>query len=736
MKTKRICLCLLFLALAVFSIHAQEHHRLKVAVVLSGGGAKGMGHIGVLKVLERAGIPIDYVVGTSMGSIVGGLYSIGYDANTLDSLVRVQDWTFMLSDRVSRTGQTIESREIQNTYFYTLPFGKQKLTSGGLIRGENLSNLFAKLTMGYHDSIDFNKLPIPFACVATNIVDFSEYDFHSGRLSTAMRASMSIPGAFVPVRIDGMVLVDGGLRNNYPADVARKMGADIVIGVSVQSDEQKTAAELRTGSDVLGQLIDVNCKNKYDENWNATDIPIRVNVKGYSTMSFNTSAIDSLIARGENAAMSHWDELTALKRKLGLASDYKPAKVKRYEQAGLPFKVKLTSVAFENFGESDKTFIKKRYRLVEGDSVTATQIETALTSVRRDLFYTDAAYSLQPEDDGYRLFIYAKEKKVSELNIGVRFDTEEMVALQGHAKFELNNAPLDVELTGRLGRRYMGRVDVTLNSAVLNKFKMSYMYRYNDINIYKKGERDYNLSYNYNMAELSLVNITGKNFLVDLFARYEWFSFTDMLSNAQSSIGSIDKNQHYISYHGRIHYNSQDREYFTRRGAKFVAEYGMFTDNFVKYNDNPPFSIVSGQWKIACRLGSRLVFQPQLYGRIIWGKDHPYCYYNVIGGQFFSHYLEQQMPFAGVRHIEYVDDSFLACQMKLQQRIMDNNYVSLIFAAGQQADRMRNIFDRSTLYGIQATYAYDSILGPLSGSIGYSNKSREFYFFIDLGFDF
>jgi NTE family protein len=94
------------------------------------------------------------------------------------------------------------------------------------------------------------------------------------------------------------------------------------------------------------------------------------------------------------------------------------------------------------------------------------------------------------------------------------------------------------------------------------------------------------------------------------------------------------------------------------------------------------------------------------------------------------------MPFAGVRHIEYVDDSFLACQMKLQQRIMDNNYVSLIFAAGQQADRMRNIFDRSTLYGIQATYAYDSILGPLSGSIGYSNKSREFYFFIDLGFDF
>ena len=190
MKTKRICLCLLFLALAVFPIHAQERHRLKVAVVLSGGGAKGMGHIGVLKVLERAGIPIDYVVGTSMGSIVGGLYSIGYDANTLDSLVRVQDWTFMLSDRVSRTGQTIESREIQNTYFYTLPFGKQKLTSGGLIRGENLSNLFAKLTMGYHDSIDFNKLPIPFACVATNIVDFSEYDFHSGRLSTAMLARM------------------------------------------------------------------------------------------------------------------------------------------------------------------------------------------------------------------------------------------------------------------------------------------------------------------------------------------------------------------------------------------------------------------------------------------------------------------------------------------------------------------------------------------------------------------
>lgn len=212
--------------------------RKRVGIVLAGGGAKGMAHIGVIKVLERAGIPIDLIAGTSMGSIIGGLYSIGWNAAGMDSIVRKQDWMFLLTDKEHYYSQNLFHRERQNTYLLTRSYtaGQKDLSErGGIIRGTNLAKLFNRLTTGYTDSLDFNRLPIPFACVATNIVDNTEYDFHSGVLAEAMRASMAIPGAFTPVRKGDMVLVDGGLRNNYPADVARSMGADYIIGVTVQS---------------------------------------------------------------------------------------------------------------------------------------------------------------------------------------------------------------------------------------------------------------------------------------------------------------------------------------------------------------------------------------------------------------------------------------------------------------------------------------------------------------------
>lgn len=257
-------------------------HRKKVAVVLSGGGAKGMAHIGALRVIEKAGIPIDIITGTSMGAIVGGLYAIGYDAHRLDSMVSVQDWSFLLTDKLEAHSPLLDNRERQNTYFLSKTFmldrNRISKKSGGMIEGRNLEKLFDRLTAGYHDSIDFNRLPIPFACVATDIVDNSEYVMHSGVLSEAMRSSMAIPGVFSPVRKDSMVLVDGGLRNNFPVDIARQMGADVVIGVTVQED-LKEAYDLKSTSDVLLQIVNINCKNKYDENLAMTDVPVCVNTK-------------------------------------------------------------------------------------------------------------------------------------------------------------------------------------------------------------------------------------------------------------------------------------------------------------------------------------------------------------------------------------------------------------------------------------------------------------------------
>ena len=200
--------CFLIAVMTVLSVFAEEDEpqvqkRKKVAVVLSGGGAKGVAHIGALKVIEKAGLPIDIITGTSMGSLVGGLYAIGYNAHSLDSIARAMNWGYVLSDREDMSRQNIEDRKRQNTYMLSrgLTFGRRDNNTGGFIKGKNLEMLLQKLCMGYTDSMDFNRLPIPFACVATNIVDKSEVDLTSGILPQAMRASMAIPAVFSPVRM-------------------------------------------------------------------------------------------------------------------------------------------------------------------------------------------------------------------------------------------------------------------------------------------------------------------------------------------------------------------------------------------------------------------------------------------------------------------------------------------------------------------------------------------------------
>ena len=229
--------CVLFSCLLlVFSCQASAQRK-KVGLVLGGGGAKGAAEIGVLKVLEEADIPIDYIVGTSIGSIVGGLYSIGYNAHELDSLYRSQDWLFLLKDEVNRKDWTFLSREEREKYLLHVSLSGKKKPSllSGAVAGQNIYNLFSNLTIGYHNVPSFSKLPIPFSCVAVDIVSGNEVILDSGSLPMAMRSSMSIPGVFLPVERGNGLLIDGGALNNFPADIVKKMGADILIGVDLST---------------------------------------------------------------------------------------------------------------------------------------------------------------------------------------------------------------------------------------------------------------------------------------------------------------------------------------------------------------------------------------------------------------------------------------------------------------------------------------------------------------------
>ena len=721
------------------SAQQEEQPRKKVGVVLSGGGAKGMAHIGVLKVLEKAGIPVDIITGTSMGSIIGGLYSIGYNANALDSVARAQDWGYVISDKEDLRKQSLRDRLRQYTYVFTtgLTIGKRDSNAGGLIKGKNLAELFQHICTGYTDSLDFSKdLPIPFACVATNIVDNSEVDFHSGRLPQAMRASMSIPGAFSPVRIGEKVLVDGGLKNNYPADVAKEMGADIIIGVTVQG-APKMAEDLGGTMSIIGQIVDVNCKNKVEENLAITDLHMKVDTKGYGTASFSASAIDSLIHRGEEEAMRHWDEIIALKQRIGIDETFRPTILHPLRPQVMNEKQLVTSYTFENMTPQTEKFLRQKFHLQKNDSIDANSAQEITTCMRTDLFYQTAECRFVPDGDGVRVIISAGNRKSIQLHAGMRYDTEEHASLQVSAEIPFKTStPINSDITLRLGKRMMVQGDLTFHPLSFTRPTVSYSFRRNDVDVYLNGDRDYSILYHQHQAELLPFNFDVRHFNLQMGLRWDYIRYRDILMADNSRANVLLNNDHYFSYRGRADYNSEDNWIFPTRGVRFKAEYAYLTDNFLRLGGKTGLSDVSANWRMSFTFGKRFTLQPMVYGRLLFGDVVPLFYGNIIGGNWFGHYIQQQMPFAGVGNMEYIGKQFVAAQLQGQQRIGRNHYILLRFAAGQQSNKLKDLFDDRTLLGGQIAYYYNTIFGPLGATLGYSNHTKMPYFFLDLGYEF
>lgn len=274
-------IALIFCLTIFLTSFAQDHP--KVGLVLGGGGAKGAAEIGVLKYIEEAGIHIDYIVGTSIGSIIGGLYSVGYRSQQLDSLFVNTDWENIFSESIAGTQQ--------------------------------ISNVFSDL-LNLPDSVDFDSLPIPYRCVATDIINTEEVILQRGNLARAMRASMSIPGAFKPVKWEGKLLVDGGMLNNLPVDIAKKMGADIIIAIDLAQRKHENRdfslkEEYGIGG-VLDWLISRPDWKKHNENRQMADIYINPNLKDYDAASFSRDDIRQMILIGEEAGKKALKELRKL----------------------------------------------------------------------------------------------------------------------------------------------------------------------------------------------------------------------------------------------------------------------------------------------------------------------------------------------------------------------------------------------------------------------------------------
>ena len=674
---RRLLFGLLFLPLMLW---AQD--RPKVAVVLSGGGAKGTAHIGALKVIEEAGIPIDYVVGTSMGAIVGGLYSIGYTPQQLDSMVNAQNWKFLLSDAPNPKDVLLDDRLKSERYVLSIPFSLKSanISDAGIIKGRNLARLFSTLTDGYQDSVNFNRLPIPFACVSENLVDGSEVVFHEGILATAMRSSMSIPGVFVPVDLNGMVLVDGGMVNNYPVDVALGMGADYIIGVDVQSPLLK-ASGLKSLKDIFGQIINLQGERRYRENLRKTDVLIKVDVSGYSAASFTKEAIDTLIVRGERAAIDSWDGLLALKKKLGLADDYQP-------RCPGPF----------------------RLPGVDADKEIPVDSQIAAPAVREN-----------------------------KLNIGFRFDTEELAALLANTDFYFGRRRESlVSLTARLGKRTLARLGYSYQWRGGWQAGLAYQFDYKDMNIYNEGKRALDLTFTHQQVRVGAAK-DWNNIQVSLGIDFDYYHFHVLLSLDPLASALFEKSS-LLSYFAGLVFNNLNERSAPTKGMSWAVSYHLYTDNFIQYKDNNPISAFDAHWQGCFSPSSRLTVTPSLYGRVLSGSDsYPVAVINMVGGTIPGRYMPQQIPFTGINRAELSQAALLVAGLDLRQHILKNQYISVMGSYGRNSGKLHRILDSSEsadMAGVGIGYMYKSFLGPVEIQLNWSNQTKKVGWYAGFGFVF
>ena len=319
---KKYLLVFLMLICCGLSMLAQQQDeggktRPKVGLVLGGGGAKGAAAIGILKELEREKIPIDYIAGTSIGAIIGGLYAQGYRADDLEKLFRSQNWLALLADRDTTLVGKVYKEEDGVIYVFGFPVRRKadadKNTGFWMLHGDHVYNFLDSLISRSPVQRGTVKQAIPFSCVAFDIRRQQEIVLDTGSMARNMRASMAIPGAFKPVQIDTLMLVDGGMGNNLPVDVVRKMGADIVIAVDLQQrkrdDYRSPFGFLKGLGGILDWLAERPDIKKYNVNRTKADLYINPDLGSYGVTDFNAKAIKAILKIGEDTGIQYRKQL-------------------------------------------------------------------------------------------------------------------------------------------------------------------------------------------------------------------------------------------------------------------------------------------------------------------------------------------------------------------------------------------------------------------------------------------
>ena len=381
--------CFLAFFLAA-SLSAQPKPR--VAVVLSGGSALGLAHVGALKVIEQAGIPIDMIVGTSMGAIVGGLYAVGYSPDQLDSIVTKLDWTTVLSEQRDSLGDHYNLLKRQRFPFW-IGFDSKGISLGaGLLEGQNVLSLFTELTLHDLSVRDFDKLPVPYRAVATDITTGEKIVISHGSIADAMRASMSLPGIFRPYTLDGRELVDGGIADNMPVDVAREMGADIVIAVESGSGKPTSPDFLTSSVAITTQTLNILIDQNMESARRNADLVITPDLHDFNMMSFGD--VVRIVDQGKKGAEAKLSALRELASRIEKSRPLVTPEMQMNRSANRPLPV-LTTISAEGGTPADQAQARSAFAPLAGKPADRALVRKAIDSMyasgRFDLVTFDLA---------------------------------------------------------------------------------------------------------------------------------------------------------------------------------------------------------------------------------------------------------------------------------------------------------------------------------------------------------
>jgi NTE family protein len=723
----------------------QNPNEKKIGLVLSGGGAKGLAHIGALKVIDSLGIKIDYVAGTSMGAIVGSLYSSGYSGKQLDSIFRTVDFDILINDNLPRESKTFFERQNTEKYIVNLPFDnfKVKLPSA-LSRGQNSYNLLSKLFLEAGTENNFDDLPIPFFCIATDVETGDKVILTQGNLAQCVLASGALPSLFQPVQIGDRVLIDGGVVNNYPIYELQEKGAEIIIGVDVQ-DSLATRKDLKSAPEILLQINNYRTINDMKKKSKETDIYIKPNIKNYSVVSFSQAS--AIVKSGEDAALQ---KLNSLKE---LAVNKVESGIKKNTIKSLD---SLTIYAIDINGNKrySRAYVLGKLKLKGNEKVSYKRFNSGVNNlVATDNFQSFYYHFLPSENkDGYDLVAELKEtENTSFIKLGLHYD-------------DLYKSAALINFTKK---RFLTKNDVALIDVILGdniRYNLEYFIdngfylsvgissRYNH---FKKSIdaasilADEQITANgLNKIDANLYDLTNQIYLQTLFRKDFALSIglehkhlkidSETLSDDNSEDEITFENSSYISLFGRLKLDTYSNKYFPKSGLYFDGDFHLYLYSSNYNNTFSEFSIAKAKLGFAQTLSSKLSFNLETEGGFKIGDDET-PYLNFALGGYGNDLINNLVPFYGYDFISLTGDSFVKARVHLDYEIFKKHHVLALFNMANVADDLfenGEWFTSPDFLGYGLGYSVESFLGPLELKYTYSPETKRDIWFFNLGFWF